>query len=247
LTAPTSLPRIRGIQENTLIDWEGRLATIVFLEGCNFRCPFCHSRDLVLNPGSLEVVPLAYVDRMIANNAGWLDGIVISGGEPTLHEDLPDLIRHFRELGQKVKLNTNGSDPITLASLMKARLLDAIAMDIKGPLDGRYERCAGVPVDLDAIRQSIEIIIGGDIEYEFCTTACPAVHTEQDVLDTAKGVRGASRFVLQNFRALDLIDESLKDVQPYTTETMRVLARDCEKYVRRCIVRGDPTASNQKP
>jgi pyruvate formate lyase activating enzyme len=239
--AQRALPKIRGIQENTLIDWEGRLAAIVFLAGCNFRCPYCHSRHLVLAPDVLECILLADVDRLIVRDSGWLDGVVISGGEPTLDEGLPGLIRHFRELGMAVKINTNGSQPEVLSELMDEGLLNAIAMDVKAPLDERYERCAGVPVDLDAIAESIERIIASDIEYEFCTTVCPALLTEDDVVDISRAVRGAKRLVLQKFTPINCIDPSLLSVGPYSVEVMRSLAHRAQKYVQKCVVRGDPT------
>jgi len=234
-----ALPQIKGLQENTLIDWEGRVAAVVFLAGCNFRCPYCHSRHLVLAPDVLESIPLDQVDEMIKRDAGWLDGVVISGGEPTLHATLPDLIRHFRSLGVAVKLNTNGSRPEIIAQLLDDGLLDMIAMDVKGPLDERYERNAGVQVDLDAVKESIERIIAGDIDYEFCTTICPPLLSEDDVLDTALALRGAKRWVLQKFTALNCIDQSLMSVAPYDIDTMRSLAQRSMKYVQKCFIRGD--------
>jgi pyruvate formate lyase activating enzyme len=183
---------------------------------------------------------------MILRNPGWLDGVVISGGEPTLHTGLPLLIRHFRELGLPVKINTNGTDPEMLQRLMREQLIEAVAMDVKAPLDERYERCAGVHVDLDAITESIEMIIASDIAYEFCTTVCPPLLSEQDVIDTAKDLRGAKRFVLQKFSPRNCIDSSLLQVQPYTPEAMRALAAQSQKYVQRCVVRGD-YAEDKKP
>jgi pyruvate formate lyase activating enzyme len=233
------LPQIKGLQDNTLIDWEGRVAAIVFLAGCNFRCPYCHSRHLVLAPDVLESIPLEQVDEMIKRDAGWLDGVVISGGEPTLQKGLPDLITHFRELGVGVKLNTNGSRPDVIARLLADGILDMIAMDVKAPLDERYERNAGVSVDLAAIEESIERIISSDISYEFCTTVCPALMSEDDVIDTALALRGAKRWVLQKFSPLNCIDQSLLSLPAYAIDTMRSLAKRSQKYVQHCFVRGD--------
>jgi pyruvate formate lyase activating enzyme len=221
--AQTGPPSIRGIQENTLLDWEGRLAAIVFLSGCNFRCPYCHSRHLILNPDVLGVIPLDAVDEMIKRHSGWLDGIVISGGEPTLSSGLPDLIRHFRALGAPVKLNTNGSRPDVISDLLAEGLLDAIA-------------------------RSIETIIASDIEYEFCTTVCPALLTEDDVIATALALRGAKRYVLQNFRPVNCLDPAYETQKPYDPDLMRSLAQRCQKYVQRCTVRGDAEqATERKP
>ena len=233
------LPQIKGLQENTLIDWDGRLAAIVFLAGCNFRCPYCHSRHLVLAPDVLESIPLEQIDEMIKRDSGWLDGVVISGGEPTLQKELPDLIEHFRSLGVGVKLNTNGSRPDVIAQLLDGDMLEMIGMDVKASLDERYERNAGVPVDLDAIEESIERIISSDISYEFCTTVCPALMSEDDVIETALTLRGAKRWVLQTFSPLNCIDQSLLNLPAYDIETMRSLAQRSRKYVQHCFVRGD--------
>lgn len=237
------LPEIKGIQENTLIDWEGRVAAVVFLAGCNFRCPYCHASYLVLNPGALESIPVEGLNDMLSRNPGWIDGVVISGGEPTLDPALPALIRHLRSLDMQIKLNTNGTNPDVLQELLDEELLEAIAMDVKGPLDGRYERCAGRMADLDAIERSIEIIIDSNIEYEFCTTVCPPLMSEGDVIDTARELRGAKKYFLQRFRANGCIDPSLLDVKPYSPDEMRRMAEKASKYVGQCLVRGDHEAN----
>jgi len=236
---PDALPPIKGLEENSLIEWEGKLSAVVFLAGCNFRCPYCHARALVLGADALETIPLEYVDGMVVRDRRWLDAVVVSGGEPTLHANLPDLLRHFRDLGLLTRLYTNGSRPDVLESLLESGLLDAVSMDVKGPLDERYARCAGVRVDLDAVRRSIETLIGGDIEYNFCTTVCPPLLAEEDVVDTARAVRGARELVLNKFTPHNCIDESLLEVAPYNPDVMHRMAAACEKYVQRCVVRGD--------
>ena len=243
MAAVKYLPEIKGIQEYTLIDWEGRVAAVVFLAGCNFRCPYCHVRHLVLNPAVLESIPVEGLNNMLTRNPGWLDGVVISGGEPTLAPALPALISHLRSKGLQIKLNTNGTNPDMLADLLADGLIEAVAMDVKGPLDGRYERCAGRMADLDAIERSIEIIIDSDIEYEFCTTVCPPLMSEGDVIDTARELRGAKRYVLQRFRGNSCIDPALLNVKPYTPDEMRRIAEKASKYVGQCIVRGDHEAN----
>ncbi len=243
--AERALPQIKGLQENTLIDWEGRVAAIVFLAGCNLRCPYCHSRHLVLAPDVLESIPLAQIDAMIKRDAGWLDGVVISGGEPTIQQTLPDLVLHFRSLGIPVKLNTNGTRPEVISHLLDENLLDAIAMDVKAPLDWRYEHNTATKVDLTAIEESIERILASDISYEFCTTVCPPLLCEDDVIDIAMLLRGARRWVLQRFTPLNCIDPDLMSVAPYDIETMRTLAQRAQKYVQHCLIRGD--AAGQSP
>ena len=233
------LPPVKGFLESTFLDWEGRIAAVVFLPGCNFRCGFCHAAHLIGNPCPLETIPLDQVMDSLRRNRGWLDGVAVSGGEPTLHKGLRDLFELFRAEGLPVKLDTNGARPGVLEQLLEERLVAHVAMDVKAPLDERYSRVAGVPVELDDIRASIEMLIGGDVSYEFRTTVCPAFHDADDVEGTARAVRGAGDYYLQRFRPVGCLDPALTEVKPYTDDDMRDLARRCAKYVNRCAVRGD--------
>jgi len=177
---PTALPPIAGYHSTTLLDWPGRLAAIVFLPRCNFRCPFCHAGHLLADPA--ETVPLEAVLASLAEREGWLDGVVICGGEPTLWPALGDLCRRFRDAGVGVKLDTNGTRPDVLAALVADGLVDAVAMDVKAPLDARYARAAGVEtVDLQALRRSIAELAAAPIEVEFRTTVVPALHEEAEI------------------------------------------------------------------
>ncbi|MHA1518510.1 MAG: anaerobic ribonucleoside-triphosphate reductase activating protein, partial [Alphaproteobacteria bacterium] len=233
------LPPVKGLLETTMIDWEGRLATEVFLPGCNFRCPFCHARSLVLEGEVSESIPLAAVDACLERNAGWVDGVIISGGEACLQPGLPDLIRHFRAHGMAVKLDTNGSRPDVLDELLGKAMLTAVSMDVKAPLDERYHAVAGVHVDLDAIRASIEMLIAADVDHEFRTTLCPALHDADAVEQTALAVRGARRYVLQRFRPLNCLNPDFNRIEPFTDEAMRDFADIARRFVSSCQVRGD--------
>lgn len=235
-------PPISGFLENTLLDWEGKLAAIVFLPGCNFRCPYCHARHLITPAPFSENIPLHAVLAGLRAQSGWIDGIVISGGEPTLHPDLDELIRHFRHEGLAVKLDTNGSRPDVLRNLLDRELLDYVAMDVKAPLDYRYHHVAGATVDLDAIRRSIHLLIDGDIPYEFRTTVCPALTHHDDIRGIAAAVSGAQLLYLQPFRPVNCLDPALHTTTPYNPDQMRELCALAAPFVHRCIVRGD-TAS----
>lgn len=232
-------PPIRGYVENTLLDWEGKLAAIVFLPGCNYRCRFCHAQHLLDPPDHAESIPLDGILRALRRQRGWIDGVVISGGEPTLHPDLMELIDAFRAEGLLVKLDTNGSKPDVLEKLLLMGAVDYVAMDIKAPLDEKYSLVARVPVKLDAVRRSIEMLIGGTVEYEFRTTVYPTDLDDADIERIALDIRGARLFYLQSFRPANTLDPDLADVKPYTMLQMRDLCRIASKYVRRCAVRGD--------
>ena len=242
LTTSRDLPPIRGFLPSTLIDWPGRVAAEVFLGGCNFRCPFCHASHLVLNPSELEEISLEAVLEHLRNQTGWVDGVVVSGGEPTLDGRLPTLIEALREAGAAIKLDTNGARPEVLRALIEAGMLEAASMDLKAPLDERYSKAAGVEVDLTAIRESVALLMSSALDVEFRTTVCPAFHTLDDVVDTARAIAGAAKYCLQTFRPLNCIDPALLEVGRYTEEEMRAMARAAGEFVRRCWVRGDAPA-----
>jgi pyruvate formate lyase activating enzyme len=152
------LPTIRGFIPSTLIDWPGRIAAIVFLPACNLRCAYCHAGDL-LEPASDEVIPWPQVRRYLDGKRAWIDGVVICGGEPTLHATLANLCREIRALGLAVKLDTNGTRPDVLQRLIDQRLIDAVSMDLKTTLDGRMVELARADVDLEAIDRSISLLL----------------------------------------------------------------------------------------
>jgi len=236
---PRTLPPIRGFIENTLIDWEGKIACEVFLPACNLRCPFCHAAHLVTNDKELESIPVSAVTDCLDRHKGWLDGVVISGGEPTLHETLPALIEEFRSHGAMIKLDTNGTRPEVIEDLLARGLLDAISMDIKTALDDRYFAAAGCECDVGAIRRSAQIIMGSGVEYEFRTTVCLAFHRLKELRDIAMAIRGARKYVLQQFKPGECLDPAMDSVTPYPREKLREFAAKLGKYVKRCIVRGD--------
>ena len=233
------LPRIKGFVEHTLIDWPGRIASEIFLPGCNFRCPFCHAGHLVLRPSDLESIPFDSVRAYLAERRGWVDGVVISGGEPTVCDSLPELVAALGEIGFPVKLDTNGSRPEVLEKLSAGGVVRAVSMDIKAPLDERYDRLAGVAVDLGAIRRSIDLLLSGAVaEYEFRTTVPPGYLDEDAILDIAASIQGAKAYALQAFRSGDCLDPAMNAVKSGTPEALAEVAGRAGAYVQRCWVRG---------
>ncbi|MBT6228451.1 MAG: anaerobic ribonucleoside-triphosphate reductase activating protein, partial [Candidatus Scalindua sp.] len=161
---------IKGFVESSLIEWEGNISAIIFLPHCNMRCPYCHATHLVKNPNELESIPLEAVEKRIWKHKDWLDGVVISGGEPTFHDDLDELITIFKNMGLKVRLDTNGTNPDKIEDLIQRELIDCIAMDIKAPLrDGKYNEVAGVLCGLSDLERSIKLIMESGLDYEFRT------------------------------------------------------------------------------
>jgi pyruvate formate lyase activating enzyme len=189
-----------------------------------------------------EVIPIEAILLALRRHRGWVDGVVVSGGEPTLHKGLGDLISMFRTEGLEVKLDTNGSNPEVLADLLDRGMLEYVAMDVKAPLDEAYAGIAGADVDLDAIRRSIDLLRNGTVPYEFRTTVCPAQLDEEDIERIARAVSGARLLYLQPFRPVNCYDRSFGNIAPYNPDRMRELCRIASTHVERCIVRGD-TAS----
>ena len=195
---------IAGLQKTSLIDFPGKVSCVVFLTGCNFRCPYCHNPDLALGryPARFSLDELnAFLSRRLA----LLDGVVISGGEPTLHADLPGLCRNFRAMGLAVKLDTNGTRPEVLAELIQEDLLDYIAMDLKTAPDA-YQPPWCPEGSGSAVRRSIRMIMASGVDYEFRATCAPGFVDEKRIARIATAIKGARRYILQNFNAVNMLD-----------------------------------------
>ena len=230
---------IGGLEKSTLIDYPGRIAATVFLLGCNFRCPFCYSSELVLPEKMAEqpkIAEKAFFD-FLKERQGLLEGVVICGGEPTIHKDLPDFIKRIKDLGFLLKLDTNGSNPEMLRELMQKGLVDYVAMDIKAPLGAKYDLATGVKVDLDKIKESIEIIKGSGVDYEFRSTIVPSIHTKEDVIQMAKDISPAKKYYLQNFRGEKTIDPRFEEIKPYAKDFLLEIQKEISPFFEICQVR----------
>lgn len=189
-----------GLQAFTMSDFPGRLAAIVFTQGCNFRCPFCHNGTL-LDPAGTAADPPGESDvlEFLLNRQGKLDGLVITGGEPTLHQDLPDFLRQVKGMGFLVKLDTNGSNPGMLGRLLGQNLVDYIAMDLKAPWE-KYTRLAGLPVEPQELEQSVALIAGSGVDHQFRTTYVTPLLSEEDLAAIKTMVPAGSPHKVQTFR-----------------------------------------------
>ncbi|MEW6380998.1 MAG: anaerobic ribonucleoside-triphosphate reductase activating protein [bacterium] len=231
--------QIKGFIETSFSDWPGKVSAVIFLSGCNLRCPYCHNYTLVLAAHSYATISRQWIASRLHEFADWIDGIVISGGEPCLCPQLPQLIRFFRNLSYPVKLDTNGTKPDVLAALLEDNLLDYVAMDMKAPLDDiRYSRCAGVPQSVSPIRKSLSILAQSKIDYELRMTVCPTLTTKDDIQDLARQIKGVKRFVLQGFNPKDPLVPELKKVAPYNREEMLEFQGILKDYVGECRVVG---------
>jgi pyruvate formate lyase activating enzyme len=212
---------IKGFLETSFVDWPGTIASVVFLPFCNFRCPYCHNHDLVTNPESLPDFAPDNILAQLRRFTGWIEGICVTGGEPTLHDSLPALLGQFKERGFQTKLDTNGSNPQMLFFLKERGLIDYVAMDVKAPLSvDLYSRSSGGPVDLSRVVQSIRLLMEGGIPYEFRTTAVPGLHKEEDIYRLARELKGCASLTLQNFSPRNPLRPELRKVVPYPEELL---------------------------
>jgi pyruvate formate lyase activating enzyme len=223
---------IKGFLETSFVDWPGKVCSVLFLPYCNFRCPYCHNHLLVLHPEQYLSIPFEETLARLRSFEGWIDGVCLTGGEPTLHADLPFLIREIKRNRFLVKLDTNGSNPQVLENLIKAREIDFVSMDVKAPLDPlNYRRSIGLSFDLNLILRSIEILKRGEVEYEFRTTVVPGLHQKENIQNLGFQLRAGKRFVLQNFNPENPLDPSLKNILPYDPKVLKEMEREVQKMV----------------
>jgi len=221
-----SLPEIKGFLETSFVDWAGRVAAVVFLPRCNFRCPYCHNHALVRCPESLRTFAWEEVLERLEAMRGWVDGVCVTGGEPTVHEGLPELLRELAGLGWPGKLDTNGSRPEVLEGLLASGTLEAASVDVKAPLEHiPYRRNAGPGADPGLVLRSLELLAGAGIAVEARTTVHPALLSRGEVLRLAEQVGAVlgrcgaeGRFTLQRCRVEDTLDPALRDEPPLDPE-----------------------------
>lgn len=225
--------RIKGFIESSCSDWPGQVVAVIFLSGCNFRCPYCHNYPLVLTPDEGKTFSCEYVFQRLTDLRSWLDGVCVSGGEPTLSAGLAALCKKIKDAGFLCKLDTNGSRPRVLRELLAEKLVDYIAMDVKAPLRSEpYERCAGVRVDLAAIRESMEIIRNAGVTYQFRTTYHPALLSESDLTALASLFFQDEKPVIQKARpdgALDPDFRCLSEVKKQQYQDVSVMIQRLSK------------------
>jgi pyruvate formate lyase activating enzyme len=228
---------IAGLQKTSLIDYPGNICATVFLPGCNMRCPFCHNPGLVEYAGEACIGIAEFLD-FLERRVKVLDGVCITGGEPTLQCDLMALVRQIKTLGLKVKLDTNGTNSAMLQELINLGYVDYVAMDIKGARD-KYLDIVRTSIDMEDIDKSVEVLKNSSIDYEFRTTVVPGLVMLEDLIDIAKWLSGARLYVLQQFRPTkSLLDPSLQETEPYSSMQIQTGTSLVRPYVQEVMVRG---------
>ena len=229
--------RIFGLQKLTLLDYPGKLASILFTGGCNLRCPFCHNKSLVFLDEDASELDGEDIMELLKKRKGIIDGVVISGGEPLIQEGLENYLRQIKNIGLKVKLDTNGILCEKLEKLIREHLVDYVAMDVKNSAE-KYALTAGVQsVDLGAIERSIELLKTSDIDYEFRTTIIDELHEVEDIDKIAQKLKGAKHYYLQKYRESEGVIK--KGFRTPSDEKLRAMLEVAQKYVKNAEIRGE--------
>ena len=226
---------LHGLQKMTLLDFPGRVACTVFLGGCDFRCPFCHNFELA-DGTAKPVMDDAALFTFLEKRRGLLDGVAVTGGEPCLHPELPELLRHIRDMGYAVKLDTNGAHPHRLEAILREGLADYVAMDIKNSPE-KYARTAGLEkLDLTPVRRSVDLLMASPVDYEFRTTVVDELHEANDFEAIGAWIAGAKRYFLQAFTDRESVP--FADLHAPSTEKLRAYADVARRFVPDTRLRG---------
>jgi pyruvate formate lyase activating enzyme len=225
--------KIKGFIKTTFIEYPGKIASMIFLPNCNFKCSFCFNPELISDSEKIKDIDEKEVFDFLEKQKKWIDAVVFSGGEPSLSKDLPEFIMKIKKMGFLVRIYTNGTNPEMLRQLIDEKLIDSIAMDIKAPLtEESYEAVTNVKDMLEKVKKSISLIMDSDLNYEFRTTVVPSIHSEKDIEEIAKYVKDANLLVLQKFLPENALDNKLKKLKTQTDDEMEKLANISRKYVK---------------
>lgn len=222
---------VAGLIPVSMVDWEGKLAAIIFLSGCNLRCAYCHNPELITK-NHVPAIPWEKVVDQLSEKKGWVDGVVITGGEPTIDEDLETMITALREIGLPVKLDTNGTRPDVVKDLLDKNLIEYVAMDVKAAFAG-YDSVTRVRGKADKVRETIDHVIASGIDHEFRTTVVPGFVDAKDILEIAGylAARGAKRYFLQQFNPKIVLEPSVEAIKPFPPAYLTELAARCDKHL----------------
>lgn len=225
---------IAGFEKNTLLDYPGKVASIIFTYGCNLRCPYCHNPELVIHPCQKEnLYSEDYILDYLKHREGLIDALVITGGEPTLQSDLIPFIKRVKELGILVKLDTNGILDDIVEDIIKQDIVDYWAMDIKYPSEYFNE----YGLDSKSIKKSIEMIMNSGKEYEFRTTYVKGIHSIEDAKSIGKMIKGAKNYYIQNFRKGKTINPKLNESNSFTEKELEEIKKVISPYVKKVKIR----------
>lgn len=223
---------VKGFHKTTMLDWEGKVASSIFIGGCNFRCSFCHNPEFVVGHQDIPPVGWSEIASHLEDRRGWIDGVVIGGGEPTLSPEIEHLSREIKSLGFKIKLDTNGSQPEVLRNLIECGLIDHIAMDVKTNFH-KYPYITKSTIRPDVIKESVDLVTASGLDHEFRTTAYPPAASKEDLIDIARhiGSRGGMDYVIQQFRPDVVLDQEASRHEPHSHDFLKTVAEYCSDHI----------------
>ncbi len=231
---------IGGLQKTSLIDWPENICSVVFIAGCNLRCPFCHNPELVL-PEEIEKIDAISENELLTalvERKRFIDGVCVTGGEPLMSPDIVKLLHKIKDKGFVIKLDTNGTVPSLLKKIIDDGLVDYIAMDIKGPKE-KYHMITGTKVNVKLIEESVKIIQESGVPYEFRTTVVKGMIEPSDIVAIGDWLSGSSAYYLQHFiSSLEMLDEKYKGLKTYTPDEMHAMIKSVENKFKKSGVRG---------
>lgn len=231
---------IKGFIKSSMLDWDGKIVSTLYVPHCNLRCPFCHNRSLVLAPDEHSSIELDEILDFYKERKDFLDGICLTGGEPCLYNDLVEVLKPFKIAGALIKLDTNGTFPEKIREVVEAGVIDYIAMDIKHALEfDKYKKASLIKNEalFENVKGSISYIKGCGLPYEFRTTIVPTIHDKQSIIDIAEFIKGAKKYVLQNFQPENTLDIEFEKLTPFKIEDIEEMANSISSLVDEVIVR----------
>jgi len=233
---------IKGFVSISFSDWDGKVSSVIFLPGCNMRCPFCYNKSLVLYPERMPTISKEQIENYLRTNRKWIDGVVITGGEPTVHRDLPLLCREMKKIGFRIKVDTNGTNPTMISELIRKKLVDYVALDVKGPLTKeKYSTACGINATsfLKKIEKTIQVLLNDAVDYEFRTTVVPTIHHTGDIEKICQTLKGCEKYALQNFKSeAETLDSKYQSLKPFSKTQMDGFLQAAKKTVSNTVVRG---------
>lgn len=224
--------KFKGFEKTSLIEWPGKMAAVAYTGGCNFRCPYCQNKALVLGPENVPDIDGEEILEFLVSRKRWIDGLMITGGEPTVHPSLSIFSKKVKEAEIGLGIETNGSNPEKLKELIDNNLADRISLDIKAPLKlEKYQKIIGVKEEkvLENLKKSMEILRNSDIGYEIRTTVVPELLSKKDILEIGSKINESEEFYLQQFVPQNTLDKKYESIEPYSVESLKKMKKDLKK------------------
>jgi len=228
--------KIGGLQKTSLIEFPGKICAIIFTQGCNFRCPYCHNPELVEPEKFSNLISEEEIFSFLKKRKKYLNAVSITGGEPCLQKDIFEFMDKIKNMGFLIKLETNGSFPEVIKTSIKKSFVDYLSMDIKGPFE-KYDKIVRVKIDISKIKESINLIMNSGLNYEFKTTVVKSLITKKDFESIGNSIKGAKLYFLQKFVSIKLLDPDFSKEETYSDEEFEEIKNLMKNYVSECEIR----------